>query len=103
MKTGNLDGYAKGWSALDAALILANVSETYTLTDRGRKYSRKELPAYVADLKRNGKKMDLSHIAVSGSDVWCRWQVGHKVGAGLITLGKNGPNGPIEAEQIFNT
>jgi hypothetical protein len=93
-----LGGYAKGFGALDAAMIAANVTADYKLLDKGGKViTKKDLPGYVAGLKKLGSKMDVDHVMVDGNAAWCKWQVGKIVGAGLISFGEKG----VSQEQLF--
>ena len=93
-----LDGYAKGFSALNAEMVAANVTADYKLLDKdGKIYSKGDLPACVAELSKLGNKMDITNVVVDGSTAWCKWQVGDVVGAGIITFGDEG----VSQEQLF--
>ena len=93
-----LGGYAKGFGELDARTIAANVTADYKLLDKdGKVYGKNDLPGYVAELKKLGNKMDITHVAVDGGTAWCKWQVGDVVGAGMISFGDDG----VSQEQLF--
>ena len=93
-----LGGYAKGFTDLDAAAIAANVTADYKLLDKGGKViTKKDLPAYCAELKKLGKKMDITNVAVDGGTAWCKWQVGKVVGAGMISFSDKG----VSQEQLY--
>lgn len=93
-----LGGYAKGFGALDAEAIAANVTADYKLLDQGGKViTKKDLPGYIAGLKKAGSRMEISNVMVDGNTAWCKWQVGKLVGAGLITFGDKG----VSQEQLF--
>jgi|SRR6266581_9474471 len=92
-----LGGYAKGFSELDAATIAANVTADYKLLDKGKVITKNDLPTYCAELKKLGKKMDITNVAVDGGTAWCKWQVGEVVGAGMISFSDQG----ISQEQLY--
>lgn len=93
-----LGGYAQGFSELDAATIAANIITDYKLLDKGGKVITKEgLPAYCAELKKLGPKMDITNVAVDGDTAWCQWQVGDVVGAGMISFSDQG----VSQEQLY--
>lgn len=93
-----LGGYAKGFGALDAELIAANVTADYKLIDKGGKIvTKKELPGYIAALKQHGSRMDIGNVMVDGNKAWCKWRLGTIVGAGLITFGPDG----VSEEELF--
>jgi len=67
-----LGGYASGFSELNADVIAANVTATYKLLDKeGKVYGKDDLPAYIAELKKLGSKMEISNVVVDGSTVQC--------------------------------
>jgi hypothetical protein len=93
-----LGGYATGFGALDADMIVANITAEYKLLDKdGRIYGKDEIPGYIGKLKTIGSKMDITDVVVEGNTAWCKWQLGDVVGAGLITFGDEG----VSQEQLF--
>ena len=70
----------------------------YKLLDQGGKViAKKDLPGYIAGLKKVGGKMDITNVMVDGNMAWCKWQVGKIVGAGLISFSDKG----VSQEQLF--
>ncbi|WP_421864283.1 hypothetical protein [Motiliproteus sp.] len=93
-----LGSYAQGFSSLDAATIVANVTEDYQLLDKdGVLHTKADLPAYIDTLKGIGSSMEITEVSVNGEKAWCKWQIGEVVGAGLISFGEQG----VSQEQLF--
>ena len=92
-----LAGYAKGFSELDDATIAANVTADYKLLDKGKVIAKKGLPTYWAELKKLGKNMDITNVAVDGGTARCKWQVGGTVDSGMITFSDLG----VSQEQLY--
>ncbi|MBM3486128.1 MAG: nuclear transport factor 2 family protein [Alphaproteobacteria bacterium] len=93
-----LGGYAKGFGALDADMIAANVTADFRLVEKGGKIiTKKELAGYIAQLTQHGSRMDITNVMVDGNKAWCKWRLGATIGAGLITFGPDG----VSEEQLF--
>jgi hypothetical protein len=93
-----LSGYARGFGALEADVIAANVTADYQLLDQqGKVYSRDDLPAYIAELRQLGDSMDITDVMIDGGKAWCKWTLGEVVGAGLISFSEDG----VTQEQLF--
>ncbi|RDE25064.1 hypothetical protein DV711_05750 [Motiliproteus coralliicola] len=93
-----LGGYAQGFGSLDAATVAANVTEDYKLLDKdGVIHEKKDLAAYITELKQLGESMEITDVSVSEGKAWCKWKIGDVVGAGLISFGDAG----VSEEQLF--
>ncbi len=96
--TDKLSGYASGFSNLDAATLVANVTADYQLFDKdGVIHGKDDLPGYLEELKKLGDSMAITDVMVEGDKAWCKWQIGDIVGAGLISFGDDG----VTQEQLF--
>ncbi|MFT5174207.1 MAG: hypothetical protein ACI8W7_002394 [Gammaproteobacteria bacterium] len=91
---------ASRFSELNAEVVVAKMTVDYKIIDNdGVIYSKGDLSAYIAELRKIGSNMDITDVVVDGSTACCKWQLGDIiVDAGLITLGDEG----VSHEQLLD-
>lgn len=96
--TEHLQAYLTAFSALDSDALLSSVTDDFrTFFESGKSYRKSDMPDYLMELRKVATELVITDLMIDGNQAWIKWQLGERVGAGLIKFGATG----VSEEQLF--